>query len=150
MIADAGLGDDRPRCPRRQLGQSGGFEIAIARLLEPFEIGAMVGMAERVALAPPHAMMDRKPPSRLDPKPRPFRRFDSCCPFTGIGYQSRRAILNGPFRTIRLRERAATPCFPPIHSLIARQSDANPLLARQRTVIRMQIAWVGTCAVRTL
>lgn len=73
MIADAGLGDDRSWCTRRQFGQSGGFEIAIARLLELFEVSAMVGMAEWVAFAPPHAMTDRKPPPRLDPEPHPFR-----------------------------------------------------------------------------
>src|SRR5207244_1143227 len=72
VVADAGFGDDRTRRIRRQRSEAHRLEIAVARLLEPLEIGAVVGMSERVALAPAHAMADRKRPSRLDPEPRPI------------------------------------------------------------------------------
>jgi len=45
MIADARFGDDRARCDRRQRREADGFEVAVARLLEPFEIGAVAGMS---------------------------------------------------------------------------------------------------------
>src|SRR5262249_1391170 len=67
MIADAGLGDDRPGRIRRQRRQTGRLEIPIARLLEPFEIGAVVGVAERVAFTPAHTMLDREWPLGFDP-----------------------------------------------------------------------------------